>query len=134
MHPDNLLYSPENLWLRDEGNGLYRAGMTYRYQDRLKSVVFIDLPKLGSEIVRGEPLGVVESSKISTDIVSPISGAVMDVNQNVIDKPGLINKEPYGEGWLLLIQPSDTSEVESLWSARKYLDATKENGENKGCP
>jgi glycine cleavage system H protein len=133
MHPDNLLYSPEHLWLRDEGNGFYRAGITYRYQDRIKSVVFVDLPEIGSELIRGEPLGAIESSKISTDIMSPISGAVVDVNRSVIEKPGLINKDPYGDGWLLLVQPADSSEIESLWFAAEYLKSTAEQNENEGC-
>ena len=130
MHPDGLKYSPQHIWLKDESNGKLRMGLTYYYQEQLKSVVFLELPGIGAELKRGEPFATIESSKVSTDLTSPVSGTVIDANPSVTEKPGLINKDPYGQGWLLVVRPSQPDELKSLLSAAKYLAiATGEAGE-----
>jgi len=130
MHPDGLKYSPQHIWLKDEGNGNLRLGITYYYQEQLKSVVFLELPGVGAELKRGEPFATIESSKVSTDLTSPVSGTVIDANLSVTEKPGLINKDPYGQGWLLVVRPSQPDELKSLLSAAKYLAiASGEAGE-----
>ena len=130
MHPDGLKYSPQHIWLKDEGNGNLRLGITYYYQEQLKSVVFLELPGVGAELKLGEPFATIESSKVSTDLTSPVSGTVIDANLSVTEKPGLINKDPYGQGWLLVVRPSQPDELKSLLSAAKYLAiASGEAGE-----
>ncbi len=133
MHPKELRYSLEHIWLKDEGSGQFRLGITYRYQDQLKSVVYLELPSTGSNVRRGEPFGTIESSKASTDLTSPISGTVIAANASVVGKPGLVNKDPYGEGWLVLIQASDADAAHSLMSASEYLAATSNKADTRSC-
>ena len=123
MHPKELRYSPEHVWLRDEGGGRFRLGLTYRYQEQVKSVVYLELPRVGNEIKRGEAFGAIESSKVSTDLVSPIDGTVLEVNALVAEKPGLVNKDPYGQGWLILTQAPIANAEQTLMSAEEYLAA-----------
>ena len=133
MHPKELKYSLEHIWLKDEGGGQFRLGITYRYQEQLKSVVYLELPNAGSEIRCGEPFGTIESSKASTDLTSPVSGTVIASNASVVGKPGLINKDPYGEGWLVLIQAQDANAGRALLSASEYLAATSNNTDSGLC-
>ena len=123
MHPKELRYSPEHIWLKDEGEGRFRLGLTYRYQEQVKSVVYLELPGTRYELRRGEPFGAIESSKVSTDLISPIDGVVITANTSVAEKPGLVNKDPYGEGWLVLVQSSDTKTGQTFMSADEYLAA-----------
>ena len=123
MHPKELQYSPDHLWLKTEGDGQYRLGITYHYQEKIKSVVFLELPQPGARLKRGEPFGAIESSKISTDLISPLTGFVTEVNPVVTDKPGLVNKDPYGEGWLISIKPDALQEKPRFLSAGEYLSA-----------
>ena len=129
MHPKEFRYSPEHIWLKDEGNGQFRIGITYHYQGQLKSVVYLDLPGVGSALRCGEPFGAIESSKINTDLISPISGTVTAVNDAVTAKPGLINKDPYGAGWLMLAHSPGTNAGTSLLSADEYLAAVSSEAE-----
>ena len=133
MHPRDLKYTPEHLWLRDEGQGRFRAGITYRYQEEIKSVVYLDLPRVGLELRRGEPFGALESSKVSTDLTSPISGKVVEVNSAVVEKPGLVNKDPYGAGWLIVIRAGAPDEIKMLLSAEQYLAASGANIDKGPC-
>jgi glycine cleavage system H protein len=112
MHPSELKYSPQNMWLKSEHAGVLRLGITYHYQGQLKNIVFL------------EPFGTIESSKTSSDLISPISGRVLEVNPAVLEKPGLINKEPYGQGWMILLQPNKPLELQSLLSSKQYVALT----------
>jgi glycine cleavage system H protein len=123
MHPKELSYSPDHLWLKSEGDGRYRLGITCHYQDKIKSVVFLDLPQAGARLTRGEPFGAIESSKISTDLISPFTGKVLEVNTLVMEKPGLVNKDPYGQGWLVDARPDSPGDMPPLLSAEEYLAA-----------
>ena len=123
MHPENLKYSPDHLWLKEEACGQVRLGLTYHYQDKIKSVVFLDLPRVGTRVAHGEPFGVIESSKISTDLISPVTGIVTEANTAVLDKPGLVNKDPYGQGWLIVVRLDDPAALQSLLSSAQYLAA-----------
>ena len=133
MHPKNLFYSQEHIWVKDEGDGLYRLGLTQHYLTEIKNVVFLELPPVGAELKKGESFGALESSKISTDLTSPLSGAVVATNQAVLDKPGLVNRDPYGEGWLITLQPADPTEIQFLLTADKYLAATGSNTGGGPC-
>ena len=123
MHPENLLYSAEHVWLKQETGGNVRLGITFHYQDKLKKIVYVDLPQLSSRIGCGETLVSLESSKTAVDLPSPVSGTVLEVNQNLQDKPGLVNKDPYGEGWMVLLKPDSQDDLNTLLSAKKYISS-----------
>jgi glycine cleavage system H protein len=132
MHPKDLKYSPCHLWLKSERGDLYRIGITYYYQEKIKSLVFLDLPHAGTELTLGEPFGAMESSKISTDLISPLTGSVVSMNASVVEKPGLVNRDPYGEGWLMVIRPGKPEELGLLLSADQYLAAVSgDTGEGR---
>jgi glycine cleavage system H protein len=121
MHPPELIYSPQHIWLKDEKNGLFRLGLTHHYQAKLGKIVFIELPPASTHILINKPFGSIESSKAASDLISPINATVVELNQTVIDKPGLINNEPYGQGWLLLVKPGKIQELQTLLSAHEYV-------------
>jgi len=122
MHPSDLLYSPEHIWCKKEPDGNVRLGMTYHYQEQLKNIVYLDLPKVGTLIKRGETLGSFESSKTAADLVSPLSGTVLETNSLILEKPGLINKDPYEQGWMVLLKPDRPEELDGLLSSKEYVD------------
>jgi len=133
MHPKELRYSPEHIWLRDEGSGQFRLGITYRYQEQLKALVYLELPPAGRELKCGEPFGAIESSKASVDLISPIDGTVVVANAAAIQKPGLVNADPYGEGWLVLVRSPEAGGGKSLMSADAYLAAISRETESGPC-
>lgn len=120
MHPKNLKYSPQQFWLKEEDAHRFRIGLTYHYQQNLGSISYLELPSPGESIREGEPFGAIESSKSANDLVGPLSGKVVEVNSVLVDKPGLINKDPYGEAWMLTIDTLDL-DVPKLLTAQEYL-------------
>lgn len=120
MYPEELKYNNEHTWLRLEGDGLGRVGITYYAQEQLKEVVFVDLPEVGTGVTHMEPFGTIESVKATNDLFSPVSGEVVEVNNALKDEPTLVNKDPYGKGWMIAIKMSDLSEVDLLISAQEY--------------
>ena len=120
MNPKNLSYSKEHEWLLtlEDGNAL--IGITEFAQERLGDIVYLDLPDINSKLVKDEKLGAIESVKAVSDIFSPVSGSVIEVNQQAIDAPQLVNENPYSKGWLLKIKPTDPSQIEQLMSAAEY--------------
>jgi len=120
MYPSELKYNPEHTWLRLEDNKKGRAGITYYAQEQLKEVVFVELPEVGSNVVHMEPFGVVESAKATNDLYSPVSGVVTEVNHSLENEPGLVNNDPYGQGWMIVIELSEPAELDSLLSAEEY--------------
>lgn len=119
MYPDELRYTKEHEWARVEG-GRVRVGITQFAAERLSDVVFIELPSPGAALKQLEAFGVIESVKAVSDLYAPISGAVVEVNQSLADRPELVNEDPYGEGWMLLIEPADPSELDQLLSVEGY--------------
>ena len=107
--PEGLYYSKEWTWVKVE-NGKVRIGITDYAQKQLKEIVFADLPRAGDEIVKDEPFGTVESVKSVSDLIAPVSGKVEEVNEEVVDNPEVINENPYGAGWLILVSPSNLDE------------------------
>ena len=107
--PEGLYYSKEWAWVKVE-NGKVRIGITDYAQKQLKEIVFADLPRAGDEIVKDEPFGTVESVKSVSDLIAPVSGKVEEVNEEVVDNPEVINEDPYGTGWLILVSPSNLDE------------------------
>jgi glycine cleavage system H protein len=117
--PQDLRYSKEHEWARTE-EGLVRVGITDFAQDALGDVVFVDLPEVGAKVEAGRPLGEVESTKSVSDIFSPVSGTVIELNALVDERPELVNEQPYGDGWLLVIEPSEAAGTDALMDADAY--------------
>lgn len=126
MHPGHLKYSREHTWLKLEGDNKGRVGLTHYSQKQLGNIVFVELPAAGTDINLDEAFGMVESSKATSELHSPASGRVVAVNNALESKPGLINKDPYGEGWMILIELSHPDEVDSLLAAADYLTLINE--------
>src|SRR3990172_2815100 len=117
--PADLHYSQEHEWVCAE-DGVGTVGVTDYAQDQLGDIVYLDLPVVGAGVVQFEKLGEIESVKAVSDLVSPISGEVVEVNQEAVDAPELVNQEPYGRGWLIKVRLSDEGQVEKLLSAEAY--------------
>lgn len=118
--PDDLLYSADHEWVREEDGGRVRVGITDYAQDALGDVVFVELPSTGSAIEAGGALGEVESTKSVSELFAPIAGQVLDVNADLEASPEKLNEDPYGDGWICVIQPSDPSSLDSLMDADAY--------------
>jgi glycine cleavage system H protein len=118
-YPDDLKYHPEHDWARVEGDEA-TLGITWFAQDALGELVHYEAPDVGSTISKEESYGEVESVKAVSDVITPLSGEVLEVNAKVVDEPETVNEDPYGEGWLVRIRISDASEVDSLLDAGAY--------------
>jgi len=117
--PGELRYSNDHEWVSRDGTTV-RVGITDYAQDALGDVVFVQLPQVGSKVSAGDTFGEVESTKSVSDVYAPISGTIVAVNETLADNPGLLNDDPYGDGWLCTIEPSDVSELDSLLTAEGY--------------
>jgi glycine cleavage system H protein len=122
-YPKDLLYHPEHDWARideDAHPPLATLGITWYAQDALGEVVFFETPAIGTTLVKDEPYAEVESVKAVSDVIAPLSGAIVEVNDDLADDPGAINEDPYGEGWLVKIRLADAGERDSLLDADAY--------------
>ncbi|MGZ4149368.1 MAG: glycine cleavage system protein GcvH [Actinomycetota bacterium] len=117
--PEDLRYTKEHVWARAEGNRV-RVGITDFAQDALGDVVYVDLPEVGAAVVADQPLGEVESTKSVSDVYSPVSGTVVEKNPLIDDRPELVNEQPYGEGWLVVIEVADPTVTDALLDATAY--------------
>lgn len=122
--PAELRYSEDHEWARVDGNRV-SLGITDYAQDALGDVVFIDLPPVGTEVTGGESFSEIESTKSVSEIYAPVSGTVVEVNTDLIDHPERLNEDPYGEGWICVIEASDLSELDGLLDAAAYTDLTE---------
>lgn len=122
--PAELRYSEDHEWTRVDGNRVY-LGITDYAQDALGDVVYIDLPPVGTDVASGEPFSEVESTKSVSEIFAPLSGVIVEVNNDLIDHPERLNEDPYGEGWICIIEASDLSELDSLLDAAAYTELTE---------
>jgi glycine cleavage system H protein len=118
-YPDDLLYHPEHDWVRLNGDSA-TFGITWYAQDALGEVVFFDLPEVGRQVEQGEPYAEVESVKAVSDVIAPLSGEIVEVNEALSDTPEQINEDPYGDGWLVRVRVADPSEREALMDAATY--------------
>jgi glycine cleavage system H protein len=125
MYPSNLKYAREHEWVRPE-NSKATLGISHYAQDKLGTIVYIELPEVGTQVKANVPFAQIESTKAVNDIYTPITGEIVEINENVIDEPELINKDPYGNGWLVIIEMSDPTELETLLSAEEYQKSIKE--------
>ncbi|HLE77356.1 MAG TPA: glycine cleavage system protein GcvH [bacterium] len=128
MYPQDLRYSSEHEWARVE-DGRIRVGITKFAADRLSDVVFIELPAPGASVTSMQPFGVVESVKAVSDLYAPVSGTVVEVNTSLTETPEVVNTDPYGSGWMIVVDPKDLREFEQLMSREQYLTAIGEDGE-----
>ena len=126
--PQELRYTREDEWVRLEGERVV-LGVTDYAQQQLGDVVFVELPAVGATLERGEPFGVVESVKAVADLFGPVSGRVVEVNVTLADQPELVNQDCYGDGWMLVLEPDDLSEIEDLLAASDYRQHVKDRAE-----
>lgn len=117
--PSELRYSPDHEWVRVE-DGRARTGITDYAQDALGDVVFVDLPEVGTQVERGVNVAEVESTKSVSEIYAPLSGTIVEVNADLADNPEKLNDEPYGEGWIFVIEPVDEAQLAELLDAEGY--------------
>ncbi|OWM85688.1 glycine cleavage system H protein 2, mitochondrial [Punica granatum] len=115
----DLKYADSHEWVKVEGHSA-TVGITDHAQDHLGDVVYVELPEEGSTVTQGNGFGAVESVKATSDIISPVSGKVVKVNQELSDSPGLVNLSPYEKGWIIKVELSNSSEVEQLMDSDKY--------------
>jgi glycine cleavage system H protein len=117
--PDDLRYTREHEWARKKGRNV-AVGITEFAQEQLGDVVYLELPDVGDPVKKGESFGVVESTKAVSELFAPVSGKVVEVNDPLADAPQTINEDPYEEGWMVVIEPSDPAELDALMDARAY--------------
>ena len=122
---DNLYYSEDHEWVRTEEDYLV-IGVTDFAQEELGDIVFVELPEVEEEFDKDDSFGVLESVKAVSDTFIPVSGKIIEVNENLIDNPELINDDPFGEGWLIKVDPADDSELDELLSAEEYAEFIEE--------
>lgn len=119
MYPEDRKYSKEHEWIKIEGN-IGIVGISYHAQEELGDIVHVDLPEVGKEIKQNDVLAVIESVKSASDVYSPVSGKVLEVNEKLKEKPELINEDPYNEGWIAKLELSNPEEYNSLLTAEEY--------------
>ncbi len=117
--PDGLHYTKDHEWAKVDGNRA-RVGITDHAQDQLTDVVYVELPAIGKVVKQGEQIGVVESVKAASEIYAPVSGKVVEVNKTLEDKPELVNKSPYGDGWMAVLEVANASEAKGLMDPATY--------------
>jgi glycine cleavage system H protein len=126
-YPDDVRYTKEHEWARAEDGGV-RIGITDYAQDALGDVVYVDLPDVGSALRANQPFGEVESTKSVSDLYSPIEGTVIQRNPLIDERPELVNEQPYGDGWLVMVEPADPGAVEALMDATAYRTFVESEG------
>jgi glycine cleavage system H protein len=120
-YPEDLRYTNDHEWVRVEGS-LAKIGITDYAQDALGDVVYVDLPEVGASVTANRPLGEVESTKSVSDVISPIGGTVVQKNPMIEDRPELVNEQPYGDGWLVVIEPTDPGAIDGLLDSAAYRE------------
>ena len=108
--PEDLRYTTEHEWVREQGPGRVRVGITDYAQDALGDIVYVDVPEVGAAVTAGQPLGEVESTKSVSDVYAPVSGTVIERNPLIEDRPELVNEQPYGDGWLVVLEVAEAGE------------------------
>jgi glycine cleavage system H protein len=127
QYPADLKYTKEHEWARVDGDRA-RVGITAYAQEQLGDVVFVELPKVGAKVSRLQTFGVVESVKAVSDLYAPLSGEVVEVNAELVQKPELVNQDPYGKGWMIVVSVSSPQEVSALLSAPQYEEFLAKGG------
>ncbi len=125
--PADLRYTRDHEWAKQEGARV-RVGITAFAQEQLGDVVFVELPKVGAKVAQRTSFGVVESVKAVSDLFAPVSGEVVEVNAALPDSPQLVNQDPYGQGWMIVVAPSNKAEWDGLLNAQQYEQVIAEGG------
>jgi glycine cleavage system H protein len=125
--PSELKYATSHEWVRQEGNGVVTVGITEHAQELLGDMVFVELPDVDDEISTGDDVAVAESVKAASDIYAPISGKVIEVNEDLEDSPELVNSDAFGAGWLFKVQLDDASDLDALLDAEGYANSIDED-------
>lgn len=128
--PDDLKYSKEHEWVLVEGN-VATIGITDYAQEQLGDIVFVELPAVGDKLSKEDSCGTVESVKAASDIYAPISGTVLEVNDDLPENPEIVNEDPYGDGWMIKVELSDTEELDDLMTADEYREYVAEEQEKE---
>ncbi|WP_281976011.1 glycine cleavage system protein GcvH [Halobacillus litoralis] len=123
--PKDLLYSEEHEWVKEEGEKV-RIGITDFAQSELGDIVFVELPEVGEELEADEPFGSVESVKTVSELYAPLSGKVVEINEELEDSPEFVNESPYDKAWMVVVEPSNSSEKEELMSPEEYKEMINE--------
>lgn len=124
--PSELKYATSHEWVRNEGDGIVTVGITEHAQDLLGDMVFVELPDVGDEISTGDDVAVAESVKAASDIYAPISGEVIEVNEDLEDSPELVNSDAFGDGWMFKVKLDDETELDALLDAEGYKESIDE--------
>ena len=125
MNPDDIKYHREHAWVRVEGKRA-TIGISDYAQQQLGDIVYVDLPEIDTEVDADSELSEIESTKATSPVVSPVSGTIVEVNEDLADSPEIINEDPYGNGWLVVVDLSDASELNDLMSKAEYEKFLKE--------
>lgn len=123
--PTNIKYTSEHEWIRLEGDEAY-VGISDYAQDQLGDIVFVDIPTEGETLAKGDTFGTIEVVKTVSDLFMPVGGEVIEINPNLEDQPELVNKDPYGEGWLIRIKPTDVTDMDDLLDTAAYKQLINE--------
>lgn len=124
--PNHLKFLPSHEWARLEADGVVTVGISDHAQDALGDLVFVEVPEVGRTLSKGGAAAVVESVKAASDVYSPVSGEVIEVNSTLSGAPELVNQDPYGQGWLFKVKPGDASELDQLLNAQAYDKVVEE--------
>ncbi len=122
--PAHLKYAENHEWTRSDG-AMVTMGISDYAQDALGDIVFVELPEVGREVAAGEPIAEVESTKSVSDVYAPVSGTVVEINASLEDTPELVNSDPFGEGWFVVIKATDLSELDTLMDVEAYREIAK---------
>ena len=125
--PSELKYATSHQWVRNEGNGVVTVGITEHAQDLLGDMVFVELPEVGDTVSTGDDVAVAESVKAASDIYAPVTGEVVEVNEDLEDSPELVNSDAFGDGWLFKLKIEDEGELDSLLDAEGYANSIDED-------
>jgi glycine cleavage system H protein len=121
LFPDDLLYSREHVWVRVDGD-LGTIGITDHAQEKLGEILSVDLPEIDSYVEKDEPFGSIESAKAVVELISPVSGVIVSVNEDITDDIGIINSDPHDTGWMIIVGMDDLEELDDLLDTRGYQD------------
>jgi glycine cleavage system H protein len=121
VFPDDLMYSREHVWVRVDGD-LATIGITDYAQEKLGEVLSVELPEYETEVERDEPFGAIESAKASIELICPVTGDVVSVNEDLTDDIGIVNSDPYDTGWMIVVEMKDLDELDDLLDSRGYHD------------
>ena len=118
--PDDLLYTKDHEWIRQEADGTCVVGITHHAQDSLGDVTFVEMPSIGQSFDRGSVFGVVESVKAASDLYMPVNGDIIEINDYLNDSPENVNNDPYNAGWMIKIKPNEETTTDDLLNSESY--------------